>query len=206
MIELELKSVLPNLDETRKKLDALGAPLRFHGTLEDRRYDTPDRKLRHHDQMLRLRVARDASGGSASSGSSGFSARVEFKGPTMVQSGYKRREEIGSDVGDAEALATVLRGLGYELTMSIDRVIWQYELAGAMVRLERYPRMDDLVEVEGCIADIEKAIAALGMPREGFTSERLRDFVWRYETRTRQRAAVSNAALESGANADWLDG
>lgn len=197
MIELELKSVLANLDEVRKKLDDMGATLAFHGTLEDRRYDTPDRKLRHHDQVLRLRVATN---------SEGAHARVEFKGPTAVQSGYKRREEIGSDIGDAAAAATMLRCLGYEVTMSIDRVIWQYQLHGATVRLERYPRMDDLVEVEGCIADIEKAIAALGMPREGFTSERLRDFVWRYETRTRQRAAVSQAALESGVGTDWLDG
>ena len=109
-------------------------------------------------------------------------------------------------MSDAETVATMLHGLGYEVTMAIDRVIWQYELHGATIRLERYPRMDDLVEVEGCIEAIEKAIGCLGMPRDGFTSERLRDFVWRYETRTGQRAAVSHAALDSAATTDWLDG
>lgn len=197
MIELELKSVVVDLDAARQRLAKIDAPLVFEGALEDRRYDTPDRKLRHHDQVLRVRTAR---------GAHGVTSRVEFKGPTAVQSGYKRREEIGTDITDAEAIATMLHGLGYEITMSIDRMVWQYEVQGATVRFERYPRMDDLVEVEGGIESIEKAIGCLGLPREGFTSERLRDFVWRYETRTGQRAAVSEAALASGASTDWLDG
>jgi predicted adenylyl cyclase CyaB len=197
MIELELKSVVSDMDRARQRLIEVGARLVFQGSLEDRRYDTPDRKLRHHDQVLRLRTARDAQGATA---------RMEFKGPTAVHAGYKRREEIGTGVTDIQCVATMLQGLGYEVTMAIDREIWQYELHGATVRLERYPRMDDLVEVEGGIEAIEQAIACLGMPREGFTSERLRDFVWRYETRTGQRAAVCNAALDSGTSTDWLDG
>ena len=48
--------------------------------------------------------------------------------------------------------------------MQIDREIWQYDIGGAVVRFERYPRMDDLVEVEGHPAAIEKALGIA--PRE----------------------------------------
>ena len=63
---------------------------------------------------------------------------------------------------------------------------------GATVRVERYPRMDALVEVEGTPEAIEAAIAVTGLAREGFTAGRLPDFVRRYEMRTGQRAAVSD--------------
>ena len=51
----------------------------------------------------------------------------------------------------------------------IHRDIAQFEYRGAIVRVERYPRMDTLVEVEGEPAAIEAAIAATGLPRAGFT-------------------------------------
>ena len=50
--------------------------------------------------------------------------------------------------------------------------------------------MDSLVEVEGAEESIEKAIAAIGIQRESYTTDRLTDFVIRYETRTGQQAIV----------------
>jgi hypothetical protein len=88
------------------------------------------------------------------------------------------------------------------VTIAIDREIAQYDLGGAMVRFERYPRMDDLVEVEGTPEQIERAIAALGLPRAGFTSERLPDFVRRYEERTGASAALSDAELRGDVHYD----
>ena len=70
----------------------------------------------------------------------------------------------------------MLAGLGYVVTRSIDRDIEQFELGGAMVRFERYPRMDDLVEVEGEPEALERAIEALGIARAEFTAERLQEF------------------------------
>jgi hypothetical protein len=63
------------------------------------------------------------------------------------------------------------------------------------VRFERYPRLDDLVEVEGDPAAIERAISALGMPRAGYTADRLADFVARFEARTGMRAATCDDDL-----------
>jgi adenylate cyclase class IV len=158
----------------------------FSGRLEDRRYDTPDSALTARDQVLRVRVYRDA-----------HATRVglDWKGPTHYEDGYKLREELATQVTDGDSLTAILYALGYVVTMAIDREIVQYDFDGAMIRFERYPRMDSLVEVEGSAEQIERAIVELGLPREGFTSDRLTDFVGRFEARTGTTAALSYAAL-----------
>lgn len=189
MIELELKAVVPDLVEARRRVEQGGGRLTFTGRLEDRRYDRRDLSLAERDHVLRLRIYRDAS-------SAVTSVSVDWKGPSSVTDGYKQREELNCTLaGDHENLARILEQLGFIVTMAIDREIWQYDLCGAMVRFERYPRMDDLVEVEGPPTAIEKAIAVLVLPRESFTGERLPDFVRRFEARTGRDAALSDAEL-----------
>lgn len=187
MREVELKAVVEDLDGARRRLEEAGAALHFAGHLADRRYDTVERTLAARDHVLRLRVYRSDERGSAT---------FDWKGPTQYESGYKVREELNTPVGDPEALARILEHAGYVITMEIDREIWQYELAGTTVRFERYPHMDDLVEVEGDPSGIEAAIRTLRLPRDSFTSDRLPAFVQRYESRTGERAVLSQAALE----------
>jgi hypothetical protein len=122
-------------------------------------------------------------------------AEIGWKGPTSQESGYKVREELGASTPDAASIALILRRLGYLVTHEIDRDIVQYDLAGTTIRFERYPRMDDLVEVEGSPAGIERAVAVLGIPRSEFTAERLPRFVRRFEERTGRRAAICDADL-----------
>ena len=55
--------------------------------------------------------------------------------------------------------------------------------------------MDTLLEVEGPEPAIEAAIVASGLPRDSFNADRLYQFVQRYEARTGQRAAISDAEL-----------
>ena len=188
VLEVELKSVVDDLDARRRRVEGAGGVLRFVGRLEDRRYDTPERALRLRDHVLRMRVRRSPGDGRPR-------ATVDWKGPTAQTDGYKVREELAVGVDDAEALATVLTKLGYDVTEAIDRDVWEYEVNGATVRFERYPRMDILVEVEGVPAAIESAVAATGLPRDGFTAERLSDFVRRFEERTGSRAALSDALI-----------
>jgi adenylate cyclase class IV len=196
MIELELKGVVPDLVDARRRVEHGGGRLTFSGRLEDRRYDRRDESLAERDHVLRLRVYRDASGGVSS-------ASIDWKGPSSINEGYKQREELTSVIaGNSEDLARILERLGFVVTMQIDRDIWQYDLAGAAVRFERYPRMDDLVEVEGAPGAIEKAILVLALPRESFTGERLPDFVRRFEARTGRDAALSDAELTGAVRYD----
>jgi adenylate cyclase class IV len=190
MREVELKAVLESWDDRRARLLRVGATLEFAGRLEDRRYDTSNHLLTSRDIVLRLRTYRDASGARA---------ELEFKGPTAYERGYKVREEIGSTVLDPDSIALILSGLGYIVVRAIDREIEQFALGDAMVRFERYPRMDDLVEVEGEPEALERAISALDIPRAAFNADRLTDFALRYEERSGERAALSDAELSGTA-------
>jgi len=187
MREVELKSIVPDVKASVDKLLAAGATLVQQGRLEDRRYDTPDSALTRRDEVLRIRSFR---------GLPTSDITLDWKGPTRVEGGYKVREEISILVTDAGALEQMLGRLGYQRVMSIDREITQLDHAGATVRFERYPRMDDLVEVEGTPEAIEQAIELLGLPRHGFTSDRLQTFVTHFEARTGVRSALCDSEME----------
>jgi adenylate cyclase class IV len=184
--EVELKAVLADPGTARMRLLSVGAVVRFRGAMSDRRYDR-NGELVARDEVLRLRTFRDAEGRS--------SAVIGWKGPTRRSpEGYKERDEIELAVGEARgAPAALLTALGYEAVQDIDRWVEVFELGGAVVRLESYPLMDDLVEVEGAPAAIERAVAVLGIPRSEFTAEPLAEFTRRYELRTGASAVLASS-------------
>jgi predicted adenylyl cyclase CyaB len=186
MLEVELKAVVDDLAERRRKIEAAGASLSFEGKISDRRYDFASRELAGRDEVLRTRRYQ---------GRASTRTYLDWKGPTEMRDGYKVREEITAPIED-DSLEKILDKLGLELTWEIDREISQYQLAGAVIRFETYPRMDTLVEVEGEPDAIEAAIEALGLPRGMFTNERLPDFVNAFEHRTGVRSAVSDRELK----------
>lgn len=183
MREVELKAVVDDLAKRRKRIEAAGAALSFEGKISDRRYDFASRELSGRDEVLRTRRYL---------GNTSTRIYLDWKGPTEMKHGYKLREEITVPVEDFVSLEKILDKLGLTLTWEIDREIAQYQLAGAAIRFETYPRMDVLVEVEGEPAAIEAAIETLGLARGTFTNERLPDFVSRFEHRTGVRAAISD--------------
>lgn len=182
MREVELKSIVDDLAARRRHVElSAGKPI-FVGRLIDRRYDTADGDLMGRDLVLRLRVyERDGE----------KQGHLDWKGETRYENGYKVRDEISTSLGDPDVLAVILGNLGLRVVREIEREIAQYNVAGATVRFERYPRMDDLVEVEGSPDSIENAIEIIGLPRRGFSAGRLADFVADFEIRTGQRAAIS---------------
>lgn len=186
MREVELKAIVDDLDARRKQVERAGGKETFVGKLVDLRYDSARSELMDRDHVLRLRVYetdRKKEG------------HLDWKGETRYEDGYKVRDEISTSVGDPDVFAAILANLGLRVVREIEREIAQYSLAGATVRFERYPRMDDLVEVEGSPDAIENAIGLLGIPRAQFTTGRLADFVIAFERRTGQRAAVSSREL-----------
>ena len=192
MTETELKAVVADMAACRAAVERAGGVLELEGHLRDDRYEDEQGRMKQLDQVLRIRIFR---------GRERVEASLEWKGPTRVVAGLKAREEIGTAVGDAEALGEIVTRLGYIVAKTIDREIAQYALVGATVRFERYPRMDDLVEVEGTAEAIERAIAALGIPRDSFTADSLPAFMARYEQRTGKRPVVCAADLDAGA--EW---
>lgn len=186
MREVELKAVVDDLGVRRKKVEEAGGSLSFEGKISDHRYDFASRELSAQDEVLRVRRYQSTQT---------TKTFLDWKGPTEFRDVYKVREEITTPVEDCDSLEQILLHLGLELISEIDREIAEYQIRGATVRFETYPRMDVLVEVEGEPAAIESAIEALGMARGTFTNHRLTDFVADFEHRTGVRAAISDRDL-----------
>jgi adenylate cyclase class IV len=179
--ELELKAVIPDPDALRARLLAAGAVRRFRGRMSDRRYDRTG-ELTARDEVLRVRSYLPIDGQSE--------AVLGWKGPTLRSpGGYKRREEIEIEV--AASPHELLTALGYEVVHAVDRDVEVFDLDGATIRIERYPAMDPLLEVEGTPETIERAVRASGIDRAAFTPESLADFVRRYEERTGRCAVLA---------------
>lgn len=196
MSELELKAVVDDPDGLVRCLGAAGAARTFRGLMRDRRYDHPARDLLSRDQVLRVRTFEPAGAGEAR-------AELTWKGPTKRTGGYKEREELQLDVGDAAVLADVLARLGYEVSDAIDRCVEFYEVGRAVVRLEWYPRMDVLVEVEGTPEEIERAAALTGIRRERFSADRLLEFAGRYQQRTGKAPVLALGGLGPSERPGW---
>ena len=184
--ELEVKAVIPDPEGLRARLLAAGATSRFRGRMSDRRYDRPGGELSLRDEVLRIRSFHHPDGRVASV--------LGWKGPVdRSPEGYKRRTEVelpvtGTDAASPHAL---LSALGYEVVHAIDRDVEVFDLAGATVRTERYPRMDPLLEIEGEPEAIERAIGVSGIARAEFTADSLAEFVRRFELRSGQRALLA---------------
>ena len=182
MREVELKAVVDDVAARRKTVEQAGAKLSFEGKISDRRYDFASGELSSRDEVVRLRTYI--------SNTAPAKTYLDWKGPTEFRDVYKVREEIATPVEELGSLQTILEKLGLEVVAEIDREIAQYQLGGATIRFEIYPRMDALVEVEGEPAAIEAAIEAIGIPRGTFSNRRLADFVIDFERRTGVAAAI----------------
>jgi adenylate cyclase class IV len=185
--ELELKAVVPDPEALRHTLRAAGAREAFCGMLRDRRFDRQG-ELEGLDHILRLRrwIPREGT------------ERVElgWKGPMALSAeGYKCREEIEIATSHGPDALRLIEALGYRITHAIDRYVELYLLDGAAARLEWYPRMDVLVEIEGTPGSMERLIAVAGLPRSSCVPDALAHFAVRYEARTGRRAVLSEALL-----------
>jgi len=181
--ELELKARVDDPDTVRKAILAAGAELVYRGAMIDRRFDRRGR-LERRDEVVRLRVYHPAD-------KSPEWGVLAWKGPAQRRGEYRLREEWESRVDDPKAVLVILRHMGYKISVRIDRAIEQYRLGDATLRLERYPAMDVLLEVEGQPEAIERAVAATGLPRDAFLPESLPHFTEAYEERTGRVARVS---------------
>jgi len=181
--ELELKARVDNPDAVRSAILAAGAELVYRGAMMDRRFDRRGR-LERRDEVVRLRVYHPAD-------KSPEWGVLGWKGPVQRQGEYRLREEWESRVDDPKAVLVILRHMGYKISVRIDRAIEQYRLGEATLRLEWYPAMDVLLEVEGQPEAIEGGVAATGLPRDAFLPESLPYFAAAYEKRTGRVARVS---------------
>jgi len=181
--ELELKARVENADAVRRSILAAGAELVYSGAMMDQRFDRKGR-LERRDEVVRLRVYHPAD-------KSPEWGVLGWKGPVQRRGEYRMREEWESRVDDPKAVLVILRHMGYKISLRVDRAVEQYRLGDATLRLEWYPAMDVLLEVEGQPDAIERAVTATGLARDAFLPESLPYFTAAYEKRTGRVARVS---------------
>ncbi|HEY4671184.1 MAG TPA: hypothetical protein VIG78_03870, partial [Gemmatimonadaceae bacterium] len=85
MREVELKAVVDDLAERRRRIEDAGGTLSFEGKISDRRYDFASGELGARDEVLRVRRYHSASS---------TKTYLDWKGPTEFRDVYKVREEI----------------------------------------------------------------------------------------------------------------
>lgn len=185
--EFELKARLREpVEEFCRQLERAGFGLRFRGRMIDRTYDTADERLAAEDEVLRMRLFASPDGSSR--------VVVGWKGPAAEEEGFKRREEVETRVKSPESMREILARLGYgRVTRRIDRRIRLYAREAVSVRVEKYPRMDVLVEVEGPPEQVRRCLPELGLPREAWKPWPLSEFVRRYEERTGRTARLAGS-------------
>lgn len=190
--ELELKTIVTDPVVLREALEHVGAVQRFHGMMRDRRLDRAG-ELGGRDEVLRVRIWSADGGGNELS-------ELAWKGPTGVsQDGYKHREELELTVDDGRAALRLFEALGYRVVEEIDRYVEVFELDDTLARIEWYPRMDILLEIEGPPEGIERVVRNTGLAREGCVADSLARFAERFSQRTGRPAILAEAGLDGEA-------
>ena len=153
--------------------------------MTDLRYDRAG-ELTARDEVLRVRTFHHPDGRTeADPGVEGSHHAL----PRRLQAARGDRAAAGGGSADPGRL---LAALGYQPAHAIEREVEVYRAGRARpLRLETYPRMDVLLEVEGEPAAIEQAIVASGIPRGEFTAEPLAEFVRRFEERSGEPALLA---------------
>jgi adenylate cyclase class 2 len=148
MIEQEVKLAFDGLDAARLAVTAAGGRLIVHRRLmEDRLFDTPDRRLGHADKTCRLRREPGR-------------AFLTFKGPALPGH-VKSREETETPVADADAIERILVALGLELAFRSEKYREEYALEEATVTVDETP-IGIFVEIEATPAAIDRVARRLG--------------------------------------------
>ena len=151
--ELEVKFMLPDLEQAAARLEALGASLaqpRLHEM--NLRFDTLTGDLSRQRQVLRLR--QDSA------------ARMTFKGPGQVQQGIQQRQELEFTVDDFDTAQAFLEALGYQVIWMYEKYRRVYALGQALVTLDEMP-FGSFIEIEGPdAASIQAAAQLLGLDWE----------------------------------------
>ncbi|HVP12045.1 MAG TPA: class IV adenylate cyclase [Phycisphaerae bacterium] len=155
-IELECKVRVSSHAGLREKMRSAGAVFISKVAETNTLFDLPDRSLQRAGCGLRVRSTVTVEG-------QDHGATLTFKG-ARTPGAFKRREEIELTVGDAAAMAGVLRALGYTERIIFEKRRESWRLGACRIELDEMPRLGLFVEVEGPDESaIRSALAALGL-------------------------------------------
>jgi adenylate cyclase class 2 len=147
--EIEVKLRFGTADEARERLSVLAPVERTPRTFEDNvLYEDPRRSLKPTGRLLRLRRWGDR-------------YVLTFKRKIAGEYRHKVREEIETDVADADALDRLLRGLEFEPVYRYQKYRTLYRAGELELCLDETP-VGCFVELEGPGDAIDAAAGKLG--------------------------------------------
>ena len=156
--EIETKLKVDSHREIIDQLEKLGAKFLEEQSQKDCYFDDADRTLTKTDRCLRLR--RQLTGNKEK-------IFLTYK-DAKEKSDFKKRQELETEVKNADSTARLLSALGYEETLVFEkkRRIWQ--LGQCEVALDEVPMLGSFVEIEGPnsekITDVQKSLGLADLP------------------------------------------
>jgi adenylate cyclase, class 2 len=159
MEEREIKLRVSGPEAAREAVARLGAMVSRGRHFEDNLlFDDVPGRLNAAGCVLRLR-RRDPG-----------PAVLTFKGEKRVVDGVRSRPETESEVADADAVQSILAGLGYEPRFRYQKFRESFVWRDAEVEIDETP-IGTFVEIEGPIDTIHAAAEALGRGPKDYITE-----------------------------------
>lgn len=166
--EIEAKMKVGDPELIRRRLEQLGAKRAGERLETNVFFDTPDQKLLHAGEGLRLRTNHDIA-----TGNDEFV--ITFKGP-LQPGDLKSREERELTVEDGDDAAALLDALGYKRVVSFQKKRRSWKLDDCKIELDEVPYLGTYVEVEGpdpnCVMKVREALGLSNEPmiKTGYVS------------------------------------
>jgi adenylate cyclase class 2 len=138
-VEIEAKLKVDSLTEVELRLNELGAKFVAEQFQSDSHLDTSAATLFSTDRCLRLR--RQVVDGAERH-------ILTYKG-SQEDSDFKKRQEVETEIKDADSMRRLLSKLGYEQVLVVEKTRRLWRLGRCEVALDELPSLGYFVEIEG---------------------------------------------------------
>ncbi len=156
-IEIEAKLKIESFAPLIERLSRFSAKRESLLRQVDTYLDNKNKDMLTSDCSLRLRSESDLENPENSQ------IILAYKGPRNDDK-YKSREEIETNISDIDAFCEIMKKLGYERSLSFDKLRETWLLDDCLVCLDRLPLIGNFVEIEAASQEaISKVISKLSI-------------------------------------------
>ena len=159
-MEVETKILEINVEETRKKIEALGAKQIYDALQESRIFEFPPDSNIASECFLRVRKIGDK-------------VELTYKGPKKKTGNVKSREEIETHVEDFDRMIKILKNIGFVATRSYKKHRIEYKLGKISFEIDNFPDLPvpPWLEIEApSKKEAEETARKLGFKKEDMKS------------------------------------
>jgi len=157
-VEIEAKLKVDSLSEIEHKLGELGARFLGEQLQTDYFFDDLNATLTKTDKCLRLRKQI------VEKSENYF---LTYKG-AKEKSHLKKRQEIESEINDADSIHKLLLALGYKQVLIVEKKRRLWFFRNCEVALDQLPQLGDFVEIEGPdeeeISNVQNSLGLAELP------------------------------------------